>query len=972
MLIPVTVDNHAWVPPLLRPLARRGIDEIDAIADAVLGRRPAPPPLGSSDWGRTERVLICLQAGEAEGDVRVQVRIGPQQYGDAGSRSLTPSLGSALADYLRGFRTGLRRSPDEAERASLESAVADLGRQLRALCLPGDAGDAVANLLDGCPVGTLVEIVIQAEGAELLGLPFETLRLPDDRLVVTHPSAVMLRRPLGLERGDAAPLAGPLKILAAVGAPDEQQTAAAVLDLERELQNILDALQQLRDQENCQVRILEVGHPEQIAAAIESDAYHILHLSCHGSPGVLILEDEDGRPVPTAPGDLLEPIKRTGRPLPLVLLSACHGGVQDGQTASFAESLLRQGVPAVLAMQTSVSDHYATLLADARKELERDRLAAVQRGAPLHQTQPEYATAALYVSGDERPLADFSQEKQPLRKRPVYEMAGPVPQLRIDDLIGRRRELRETLRTLRDPARRFAGVVLTGAGGVGKSALAGRAMQRLQEDGWAIAAHGGRFDLGNIATQTGIALEATVRDAARQIAAGLLRPDQDDRVRFALLARALAELPLLLVLDDFEQNLAPGGGQFLDADLGGLLQMLGDAARRGRLLITSRYPVAELAGYLHRVPVGPLSPAESRKLVLRLDTLKPLEPAALARILRVIGGHPRMLELLDALARGGVGRLTHVTQKLDQLLRGLNIDPAAAIDRLDEALQTALLLGSRDIFLADLLERVRGEGLDAALLQTAVSSLPVAPAGLARMLAGEHAMQAGDAAAAERALRRLEDLSLVHRFPDRSGWVHRWTAEGLARLDPDQHAARCVRAGRYRMWRAANETHSLEDGIEAVRNFLSGGDFDAAAETAIGCLEALARFQQSLNVAALASEVLETLPESHPYFSVIAHRETEAHLSLGWTDRALRRYGELLERHERLAQAEPDRADYQRDLVVSHWRLGLIEDAGGESHLRQALAILVSLKQAGRLNPVDEPYIDQLRKLLRERGFQPS
>jgi hypothetical protein len=79
-------------------------------------------------------------------------------------------------------------------------------------------------------------------------------------------------------------------------------------------------------------------------------------------------------------------------------------------------------------------------------------------------------------------------------------------------------------------------------------------------------------------------------------------------------------------------------------------------------------------------------------------------PAALARILRVIGGHPRMLELLDA-----------------------------------------------------------------ALLQTAVSSLPVAPAGLARMLAGEEATQAGDAAAAERALRRLEDLSLVHRFPDRSG-----------------------------------------------------------------------------------------------------------------------------------------------------------------------------------------------------------
>ncbi len=81
---------------------------------------------------------------------------------------------------------------------------------------------------------------------------------------------------------------------------------------------------------------------------------------------------------------------------------------------------------------------------------------------------------------------------------------------------------------------------------------------------------------------------------------------------------------------------------------------------------------------------------------------------------------------------------------------------------------------------------------------------------------------------------------------------------------------------------------------------------------------------------------------------------------------------ESLAIRERLAQAEPDRTDYQRDLVVSHGRLGLMEDETGEPHLRQALAILVSLKQAGRLSPVDEPYIDQLRKLLRQRGFQSS
>ena len=105
---------------------------------------------------------------------------------------------------------------------------------------------------------------------------------------------------------------------------------------------------------NADVRILEVGHPDVIGAAIEADAYHVLHLSCHGSPGKLELEDEEGQAVPTTADDLIAPLKQKGRPLPLVFLSACHGGVQDGQTASLAEALLRAGVPAVLAMQTSV------------------------------------------------------------------------------------------------------------------------------------------------------------------------------------------------------------------------------------------------------------------------------------------------------------------------------------------------------------------------------------------------------------------------------------------------------------------------------------------------------------------------------------------------------------------------------------------------------------------------------------------
>ena len=148
--------------------------------------------------------------------------------------------------------------------------MARLGRALGELCLPGGAGMALASLIDGCPVGTTVEICWEADDPELLGLPFEATCLSDGRVLALQPPVVMMRRPGGVAAADATALAGPLKILAAVAVPDEGLASGAVLDQERELQSILDAVEPSRLNENCEVRILEVGHPEVIGNAIAS------------------------------------------------------------------------------------------------------------------------------------------------------------------------------------------------------------------------------------------------------------------------------------------------------------------------------------------------------------------------------------------------------------------------------------------------------------------------------------------------------------------------------------------------------------------------------------------------------------------------------------------------------------------------------------------------------------------------------
>ena len=1022
-------------PPMARDESSAVVRPEPGLVERVLitvtaQSKPRSPQGGLSQLAAGSQASLRPEQAGASAEIEVTVHIGNQLYAVRTYRSLPRNLRPAQSEFFRGFNTETRRDAKSKSgrdaksksrrdaksksRSLLESNMLALGKALGAMCLPDGSGAALTSLIDGRGIGTVVEVMIEAEGAGLLGLPFEALRLPDGRLLATQPAVVMLRRPRGIIPGDGVPLAGPLKILVAVGAPDEGNSTGPPLDQERELQNILDAVDLAALHENAQVRILEVGHPAQIGSALESDAYHVLHLSCHGQPGQIELEDEDGKVVATTASQLLDPVKEAGRPLPLVFLNACHGGAVNQQTASFAEALLRGGVPAVVAMQTSVTDFYAIqlaaafyhhlskreialpsrALAQARRDLERARLQRIERGAaPLEQTQPEYATATLFVAGEERPLADFAVDKVPLRVQPVYDAPGPIPQLRIDDLVGRRVELRNTLRMLRNPQRQYAGVVLTGIGGVGKSAIAGRVMQRLEEDGWMTAGHVGRFDLAQIATALATALIDRGCEKSRR-AEMLARSDLADQLRWSLILKTLAEDRVLLVLDNFEQNLISGGGAFLDPDTARRLGEIAANARRGRLLITSRYPVPDtegLGGIFSRVSVGPLSPAQTRKLSRRLPSLRGVGLPESSKVLRTIGGHPRMLEFLDALVRGGQGRLSHVTKKLHDLAKlqerdtpergagafagphqdrtaqavddspseagaspvpahktnDTSASPASAIE---EQIPAALLLGARDVFLKELLDLARKRGIDQFLLQLAVSNLPVTPAGLARMIS-EDAGDAVDAKAASDAIVRLEDLSLAHRFADGSAWVHRWTADGLAQVDLASYKSRCIRAGRYREWRVENESHEIADAVEGVRNYLAGEAFDSAAEAAQSCIEGLHSLNQSLALASLASEVLETLPESHPKFAMLADEEAQAHLNLGDSDAAFRRYASLIERHEQRAAADPACPAYQHDLSVSYNHLGDMYRILGEGQLardnyRKAVSIAERLTAA--------------------------
>ncbi len=110
--------------------------------------------------------------------------------------------------------------------------------------------------------------------------------------------------------------------------------------------------------------------------------------------------------------------------------------------------------------------------------------------------------------------------------------------------------------------------------------------------------------------------------------------------------------------------------------------------------------------------------------------------------------------------------------------------------------------------------------------------------------------------------------------------------------------------------------------------------------------------------------MLETLPETHPYFFFVADQEATSDRALGATERAFRRYENLLERNKRLAQAEPERADHQRDLVISLLKVAGAEKTGGIKSFKRALTILDFLKDSERLATVDEGMIPELKRLI--------
>ena len=395
-----------------------------------------------------------------------------------------------------------------------------------------------------------------------------------------------------------------------------------------------------------------------------SENYHVLHFVGHGSVGRLVLESRHGIADLADEDWIREQITVALRGnLRLVVINSCFSADASREMPGVAATILEMGVPAVIAMQGSVSE-------PADMAFVKSLYSALAKGKPIHEAVMdarrsmatgwqirawEWATPVLFINEslleEEASLSLMDAEMAEMMADPKLTIAEP-PKASLDPMmtregkfVGRRRELSDVLRSL-DPERQDGAqiVCLHGDGGMGKTAIAIEAAHRMVEwfddivwlsgrtappeelrehvkgDDPLARISGAEGFLTSLAHKCGFELSGD--EEPSQLRDGILRSLRDGRWK-------------LLVLDSMER--------FARSDL--VRSLLANLPANCKALITSRESLEINERQIH---VGPMNRRDSARLLMAYSALKDFETSyeKTDEIIHIIGGHPMAMRLV--------------------------------------------------------------------------------------------------------------------------------------------------------------------------------------------------------------------------------------------------------------------------------------------------------------------------------------
>ena len=233
----------------------------------------------------------------------------------------------------------------------------------------------------------------------------------------------------------------PLRILVMIASPTDYPP----LDVEQEWARLNDALEDLKRRGLVELHRLEHAALGALQKELRQEEYHIFHFIGHGGidkqtkEGVLILENEN-RLSNAVSGQELGTLLHDERTLRLALLNACEGArnARSDPFAGVAQSLLQQGIPAVIAMQFEVTDEAAITLAHQFYDALADdypvdaALTEARKSIFAQLKNVEWGTPVLYMRSPDGKIFDLEDlpetPPQPQKPEPDPQPKQPAPQ----------------------------------------------------------------------------------------------------------------------------------------------------------------------------------------------------------------------------------------------------------------------------------------------------------------------------------------------------------------------------------------------------------------------------------------------------------------------------------------------------------------------------------------------------------------
>ena len=511
-------------------------------------------------------------------------------------------------------------------------------------------------------------LLLDVEAGDLRLLPWELLCDGQQFLATDAKQTFTLVRCVHKRAQSWTPQTRQLGILFMASAPEDVQP---VLAFEAEEAGILHATQH----KPLELIVEESGSLQGLEERLSTlnETLDVLHLSGHAAiqngQAVFHLENDIGLRADATPHDLRHVLQRANCQPRLLFLAGCSTGRNDLRAvSSFAEQMVQARMPVVLGWAMPVRDTSASWAAAHLYEqlatgVDIAYALAYTRQQLYAQGAPDWHLLRAYVDGSELPALVKKGHLRIRRQDIVQQFLDAGGQVRVCDrrsFVGRRRLVQRCLKVLRSrqgDELYHEGVLLYGMGGLGKSSAAARLIERLRHTHTPVVCYGG-LDENRLLNALRLVLplaEVLINDPQLSLAykiRQLVNPE----------ANPFSDKALLIVLDDFEQNITSEDCKQAQANFSpvslGVLNTLVQAIRHtgsdAKVIVTSRFAVyVDKPCGLYPTMPGSLQGADLDKKLAQLPHLlahkteTPQAKQCREQALSLGAGNPRLLERLD-------------------------------------------------------------------------------------------------------------------------------------------------------------------------------------------------------------------------------------------------------------------------------------------------------------------------------------